>query len=63
MTDDQVMTVDDVASYLKMDKQTVQRMAAKGQLPATKVGREWRFKKSYLDAILDEELKKKLCGN
>jgi excisionase family DNA binding protein len=62
MPEDQVLTVDEVAEYLKLNKQTVMRMAARGDLPAAKVGRHWRFRKNYLDAMLDEELKKKLCA-
>ncbi len=62
MAEDEIMTVDEVASYLKMNRQTITRMAARGELPAMKVGREWRFRKNYLDALLDEELKKKLCA-
>jgi excisionase family DNA binding protein len=62
MANDQVLTVDEVATYLKLDKTTVQRMAARGDLPAVKVGRHWRFRKEYIDAKFDEELKKKLCA-
>lgn len=57
-----MMTSEEVANYLRLDIQTVSRMAARGDLPAVKIGREWRFKKEYLDAKIDEELKKKLCG-
>ncbi len=62
MAEDEIMTVDEVAGYLKMNRQTITRMAARGELPAMKVGREWRFRKNYLDAMLDEELKRKLCA-
>ncbi len=61
MSEEKLMTVDEVAEYLRLNSQTVSRMAQKGELPAAKVGREWRFRKNYLDAMLDEELKKKLC--
>jgi excisionase family DNA binding protein len=61
MDDNRLMTADDVASYLQLNKQTVTRMAARGELPAIKLGREWRFRKEYIDAKLDEELKKNLC--
>jgi excisionase family DNA binding protein len=63
MTEQQVMTVEEVASYLRLNKQTVTRMAARGELPAVKVGRHWRFRirKEYIDAKFDEEMKKKLC--
>jgi excisionase family DNA binding protein len=62
MRDDQIMTVEEVADYLKLHKQTIMRMAARGELPAVKVGRHWRFRKEYIDAQIDGELKKKLCG-
>jgi excisionase family DNA binding protein len=59
MTDDRYMTSEEVAEYLRLDVQTVMRMAARGELPAAKIGRHWRFRKSYLDAHYDAELKKK----
>jgi excisionase family DNA binding protein len=55
MPEDQVMTVEEVADYLKLNKQTVMRMAARGDLPAVKVGRHWRFRKEYIDARLQGE--------
>ncbi len=39
------MDVKDVASYLRVSTQTVYNMLKRGDLPATKVGREWRFNK------------------
>jgi excisionase family DNA binding protein len=62
MADDQIMTAEEVATYLRLDLTTVQRMAARGDLPAVKVGRYWRFRKEFIDAKFDEELRKKLCG-
>jgi len=62
MDGDKMMTSIEVAEYLRLDIQTVSRMAARGDLPAVKIGREWRFKKEYLDATINEELKKKLCA-
>lgn len=62
MDGEKLMTSGEVASYLRLDVQTVSRMAAKGELPAVKVGREWRFKREYIDATFDEELKRKLCS-
>ena len=62
MSEERLMTVDEVADYLRLSRQTVSRMAQRDELPAVKVGREWRFRKQYLDAKFDEELKKKLCA-
>lgn len=41
---DQIMTVKEVATYLKINERTVYRMAAANKLPAFKVGGTWRFK-------------------
>jgi excisionase family DNA binding protein len=56
----QLMTVEDVATYLQLNTQTVSRMAARGELPAVKVGRHWRFRRETLDKYLDEEAAKML---
>lgn len=46
---DQIMTVKEVAEYLKLNDRTVYRMAAAGDIPAFKVGASWRFKQSELE--------------
>jgi excisionase family DNA binding protein len=38
-----VMTVSEVARFLKCAQITVYRLAERGQLPGTKIGRGWRF--------------------
>jgi len=48
-----LLTVSEVAELLRINKSTVYRMAKQGRLPATRVGRQWRFRKSVLDGILD----------
>ena len=47
------MTVEDVAELLRINKSTVYRMAKEGRLPATRVGRQWRFRQSSLERYLD----------
>ena len=47
------MTVEDVAEMLRINKSTVYRMAKQGRLPATRVGRQWRFRLSTLEEFLD----------
>ncbi len=48
----QVMTVDQVAAYLQLSKRTVYNMAAAGELPAAKVGDQWRFFRPEIDRWL-----------
>jgi len=52
-TEGRLLTVSEVADLLRINKSTVYRMAKQGRLPATRVGRQWRFRKSVLDGLLD----------
>ncbi|MFT5233863.1 MAG: excisionase family DNA binding protein [Candidatus Krumholzibacteriia bacterium] len=52
----QVMTSVEAADYLKMHVKTVCRLAKDGKIPARKVGSEWRFLRTVLDAWLSEAL-------
>jgi excisionase family DNA binding protein len=46
---DEILTIDEVPTYLKAGKRTVYRLAANGKLPAFKLGRTWRFRRGDLD--------------
>jgi excisionase family DNA binding protein len=45
----EVLTIKEVAAYLKLPVSTVYRLAERRDLPGHKVGRQWRFHKSVLD--------------
>lgn len=47
-----VMTAEQAAEYLQTSVYTVKRRARDGTIPAAKIGREWRFLRSELDAWL-----------
>ena len=47
-----VMTVDQVADYLQVSKRKVYDMAAAGDIPAAKVGDQWRFFRPEIDRWL-----------
>lgn len=46
---DEILTIDEVAAYLKAGKRTVYRLAVSGKLPAFKLGGTWRFRRGNLD--------------
>lgn len=48
----EVMTVDNLATYLQISPKAVYRMAGAGELPAAKIGDQWRFRKSLIDRWL-----------
>lgn len=43
MSFDQLMTVKEVAELLRVTRQTIYKMVEGGQLPAVRVGTQWRF--------------------
>lgn len=47
-----LLTAEQVADYLKVDKFTVYRLVAQKKLPAFKVGNQWRFKPKLIEAWL-----------
>lgn len=49
MTSDRYLSLVEVADYLGIKKDTLYRCAAKGKVPAHKVGRLWKFKRSEID--------------
>jgi len=48
----ELMTLEEVADYLRVTKTTVYRLLRQGKIPANKVGRQWRFDKTLIDEWL-----------
>jgi len=47
-----LLSADQVARYLKVDKFTVYRLVSQKKIPAFKVGNQWRFNRKLIDAWL-----------
>ena len=56
----EILTLEEVAAYLKAGKRTVYRLAQKGEIPAFKLGGTWRFRRSELDRWIAESISKKM---
>lgn len=52
LTRDEVMTAREVAELLRMPTSTVYELARKGVLPASRLGRTWRFLRPRLEELL-----------
>lgn len=52
--EENLLTIKQVAKYLKVDKFTVYRLVSKNKLPAFKVGNQWRFKRATIDSWLEQ---------
>lgn len=48
-----VMTLPEVAQYLRLSEKTAYRLAADGTLPGFKIGGSWRFRKADIDAWIE----------
>jgi len=48
----QLMTLREVADYLRVTEKTIYRLLRRGKIPATKVGNQWRFDKTLVDEWL-----------
>ncbi|CAM3733258.1 methylation-associated defense system helix-turn-helix domain-containing protein MAD1 [Halomonas casei] len=51
---EQILTIREVADFLKLTEKTAYRLAAEGKLPGFKVGGSWRFKQSDIDSWIEE---------
>lgn len=49
-----ILTIDDLAKYLKVGKTTLYRLAQEGKIPGQKVGKHWRFNRESIDRWLEE---------
>ena len=52
---DEILTLREVAEYLKLTEKTAYRLAAEGKLPGFKVGGSWRFKRTDLDTWIESQ--------
>lgn len=46
------LTIDEVAAYLKVSKETIYKMVQQNQIPASKLGSQWRFNQETVDTWL-----------
>lgn len=52
LTREEVMTAREVADLLKMPVSTIYQLARRGELPASRLGRTWRFLRPRLEELL-----------
>tara|TARA_R110000850_G_scaffold120680_1_gene238342 strand:+ start:1317 stop:1493 length:177 start_codon:yes stop_codon:yes gene_type:complete len=54
---DEILTLKEVAEYLKLTEKTAYRLAVEGKLPGFKVGGSWRFKRQDVAAWIEDQKK------
>jgi len=54
-SDGEILTIKQVADYLKVTERTIYRLAAAKQIPAFKVGGSWRFSRADIDEWIKQQ--------
>ena len=55
MYDRELMTIEEVADYLRVKKRTIYEWVKNGKIPAIKTVGQWRFKKMQIDTWLENQ--------
>ena len=58
-----ILTVHEVAEYLRMSEAKVYRLAKEGRLPVVRIGKAWRFRKDLLDDWLSQCTESSIRGD
>ena len=56
---DEIVTLREVAAFLKIKEKTAYRLVAEGRLPGFKVGGAWRFRRDDLEEWINRKLDKR----
>lgn len=56
MPEHDILTIEEVAAYLRVSERTVYDWANKGEIPCGKIGTTWRFKRADIERWVDERL-------
>jgi len=56
MAEHEILTLEEVADYLRVSERTVYDWAHKGEIPCGKIGTTWRFKRSEIEKWVDQRL-------
>jgi excisionase family DNA binding protein len=54
-TPDSMLTASDVARYFRLHVMTIYRMVQRRELPAVRVGRQWRFRREQINQWLQDQ--------
>ncbi len=60
--ENEILTIEEVATYLRLTPQTIYKWAQERKIPAVKLGKEWRFRRSIIDRWLDDQILSSASG-
>lgn len=54
--ENEIMNIEEVAEYLRLKPQTIYTWAQEKKIPAAKLGKEWRFRRSVINKWFDQHI-------
>lgn len=57
MSDEEILTLQELSAYLKISERTLYGYAQKGHIPGIKIGSAWRFRKTDIDLWIEQQRK------
>ncbi len=54
--ENEIMNIEEVAAYLRLKPQTIYTWAQEKKIPAAKLGKEWRFRRSVINKWFDQHM-------
>jgi len=63
LSEDVILTISEVAALLRISEKSAYKLAQAGDLPAFKVGNQWRFRRSELDAWIDSQRRQRSASD
>lgn len=58
---DEILTIRDLAKYLKINERTVYKLAQERKIPAFKIGGSWRFMRAMIDDWIKNQASSKIA--
>jgi PTS system nitrogen regulatory IIA component len=63
MVEEAILTIEEVAQYLRVSERTVYDWAQKGEIPSGKIGTAWRFKRAEIEQWVNDRLSSNRLGH
>lgn len=54
--ENEIMNIEEVAEYLRLKPQTIYTWAQEKKIPAAKLGKEWRFRRSVINKWFNQHI-------
>lgn len=59
LPENEIMNIEEVAEYLRLKPQTIYTWAQEKKIPAAKLGKEWRFRRSVINKWFNQHIDEK----